>query len=72
MNPQWTRDLREQCEIARVPFFFKQWGEFVSVSEVAGPGEHYSFPDGRTVRRTGKKLAGRTLDGRLWDEMPAT
>lgn len=69
-NPQWFRDLRDQCEAADVPFFFKQNGEWVSVSEVAGPGEHFKFPDGRTVRRIGKRLAGRTLDGRTHDAMP--
>jgi protein gp37 len=26
MNPQWVRDLRGQCQRAKVPFFFKQWG----------------------------------------------
>ncbi|MBI5243803.1 MAG: phage Gp37/Gp68 family protein [Elusimicrobia bacterium] len=26
MNPEWARDLRDQCVSARVPFFFKQWG----------------------------------------------
>lgn len=71
MNPQWARDLRDQCVVAGVAFFFKQWGEWVSVSEVAGPGEHFSFPDHRTVRRTGKKLAGRLLDGHEWNEVPA-
>lgn len=70
MNPQWARDLRDQCLAAGTAFFFKQNGEWVSVSEVAGPGEHFRFPDGRTVRRTGKKLAGRTLDGVTWDQMP--
>lgn len=62
-NPQWFRDLRDQCAAAEVPFLFKQNGEWVSVSEVAGPGAHHTFEDGRTVRRVGKKLAGRTLDG---------
>ena len=26
MNPDWVRDLRDQCVTACVPFFFKQWG----------------------------------------------
>src|SRR5262245_38838289 len=26
MNPQWVKDIRDQCRKARVPFFFKQWG----------------------------------------------
>ena len=26
MDPEWARDIRDQCQRARVPFFFKQWG----------------------------------------------
>lgn len=26
MHPDWTRSLRDQCQAAGVPFFFKQWG----------------------------------------------
>jgi len=70
MHPKWARSIRDQCKAADIPFFFKQWGEFVSVSEVAGPGVHHHFSDGATVRRTGKKLAGRLLDGRDWNEYP--
>lgn len=63
MHPDWARTLRDQCAAARVPFFFKQWGEWVSVSEAEGPGAHHQFPDGATVRRVGKKHAPHTLDG---------
>jgi protein gp37 len=70
MNPQWAREIRDECASAKVAFLYKQWGEWVSVSEVAGPGEHYSFPDGRTVRRVGKKRAGRSLDGIIHDAYP--
>jgi protein gp37 len=28
MHPDWVRDLRDQCEAADTPFFFKQWGEW--------------------------------------------
>ena len=62
-NPQWYRHIRNQCEAASVPYFHKQNGEWVSVSEVEGAGQHFSFDDGRTVRRVGKKVAGRLLDG---------
>lgn len=27
-DPNWFRSLRDQCDDALVPFFFKQWGEF--------------------------------------------
>lgn len=26
MDPKWVRSLRDQCQAAGVPFFFKQWG----------------------------------------------
>ncbi len=27
-HPDWARSLRDQCDAAGVPFFFKQWGEW--------------------------------------------
>lgn len=29
MHPDWVRSLRDQCVDAGVPFFFKQWGEWI-------------------------------------------
>lgn len=26
MHPDWARAIRDQCQVAGVPFFFKQWG----------------------------------------------
>ncbi len=26
MAPSWVSEIRDQCQIAKVPFFFKQWG----------------------------------------------
>jgi protein gp37 len=26
MKPEWVTEIRDQCQVARVPFFFKQWG----------------------------------------------
>lgn len=61
MRAEWVRSLRGQCVTTGVPFFFKQWGEWLPV--VTPSGEHYE--------RVGKKRAGRELDGRTWDEYPA-
>lgn len=57
MAQDWVRSLRDQCQAAGVPFFFKQWGEYGPV-------------DGR-LALIGKKRAGRLLDGREWSEFPA-
>ncbi len=38
MHPDWARGLRDQCESARVPFFFKQWGTWAPGTAIS-PGE---------------------------------
>lgn len=60
MNLDWARSVRDQCERARVPFLFKQWGEWAPTNRL---GEHMSM--------VGKKKAGRTLDGIIHDGFPA-
>jgi protein gp37 len=32
VDPEWIRDIRDQCVAARTPFFFKQWGGIRSKS----------------------------------------
>lgn len=29
MHPEWSRSLRDQCKAAGVPYWFKQWGEWL-------------------------------------------
>lgn len=26
INPEWVREIKKQCAVAGIPFFFKQWG----------------------------------------------
>lgn len=71
MHPRWARSLRDQCEMAGVPFFFKQWGEWAPWGD--GRPIHtalHQFEDGATVYQIGKKPAGRVLDGRIHDGFP--
>jgi len=63
MHPDWVRTIRDQCQQAGVPWFFKQWGD--------------AKPDVMEVRaweRAGcdfrEKKGGRLLDGREWNEFP--
>jgi protein gp37 len=71
MHPDWARSLRDQCVAAGVPFFFKQWGEYVPCKLCCGNEHvHESIrPDG-VMAKVGKKRAGRLLDGREWSEFP--
>lgn len=32
MHPEWARSLRDQCIAAKIPFFFKQWGEWLPIA----------------------------------------
>ena len=82
MHPSWVRDLREECLEHETSFFFKQWGAWAPADDqgavpiaidgtrlaempaVPVPGPPVS------MRRVGKRTAGRMLDGRTWDEMP--
>lgn len=41
MHPHWALRLRDQCAAARVPFLFKQWGEWVPRSDI-----YHTFKDG--------------------------
>lgn len=103
LHPDWVRSLRDQCQTAGVPFFFKQWGERAPTNGDArnawgtpycgnddpdgkavfalpdgaltdtawngGPGPH--LRGGTQLIWLGKKAAGRLLDGREWNEVPA-
>jgi len=46
MHPDWVRSLRDQCTTANVPFFFKQWGEWVPYRPSTSG---FAFLDGPTL-----------------------
>jgi protein gp37 len=75
-HPAWFYALRDQCTAAGVPYFFKQFGEWLpSGPEASHLPENKTFKpdrfkDGLIVLRTGVKLAGRKLQGREWNEYP--
>lgn len=71
MHPDWVRSIRDQCQAADVPFFFKQWGEFSPyVKVVEGNTIIDKELDGGHVTRVGKHAAGRKLDGQIHDAVP--
>lgn len=68
-DPDWFRSLREQCAAAGVPFLFKQWGEYLPSGQDDWNGN--SQVTDADYLRVGKKRAGRVLDGREHNELPA-
>jgi protein gp37 len=73
-HPAWFRSLRDQCTAFGISFHFKQWGEWAPAEDaedachrrmrIVWKGEPAS------LERRGKRLTGRLLDGRTWDEVP--
>ncbi|WP_226781823.1 DUF5131 family protein [Oceaniglobus trochenteri] len=74
-SPLWFHGLLAQCMRNEVAFHFKQWGDWA-------PGDGINLPaaqkvsrrtadDGTEMVRVGKKIAGRTLGGQEWDQLPA-
>lgn len=61
--PEWVRAIRDQCQAAGVPFFFKQWGD-------AKPDVLEVRAWERAGRNFSAKKGGRILDGREWSEFP--
>lgn len=53
MDKEWVVNIKQQCEIESIAFFFKQWGTW---------GED-------KVKRK-KKLNGKELDGKIWQQYP--
>lgn len=70
MHPDWARSLRDQCQAAGVPFLFKQWGEWSPYPAHSHQDHGHVFDDWTKMYRVGKSRAGRTLDGKIWDEYP--
>ncbi|WP_294346906.1 phage Gp37/Gp68 family protein [Prosthecochloris sp.] len=65
MHLDWARSVRDQCSQAGVPFFFKQWGEWLPFDQRGD--EMFANSTGQKrcdfAWKTGKIPAGRLLDG---------
>lgn len=68
MNPQWARDIRDQCQTKGIAYFHKQWGDYRS--------NPFVFEQGMTKREAealdpkGNGKGGGLVDGRLWRDFP--
>lgn len=68
MNPDWARNLRDECLAAGIPFHFKQWGENYPIESSTVVAEAIS---GKPIavkslifEKRGKHNAGNVLDGK--------
>ena len=88
MHPDWVRSLRDQCATAGVPFFFKQWGEYLPFCQLGpDPENKNAVNPGFPVRtfpiphnteklnkyfKCGKGWAGSLLDCQVHKGFPHT
>lgn len=66
--PEAPRILRDQCAEEGIPFFFKQWGEFLQTTEEKSvfnrkKREFKTYPAGALLERVGARRAGHLIDG---------
>lgn len=79
VHPNWMLTVRDQCQSAGVPFFFKQWGEWGNnytpvIYKIGNPKQsvkYHRWDDGTIVWRVGKKAAGCFCDDREYKEFPS-
>jgi protein gp37 len=66
MNPQWAREIRDQCKPLGLSLFLKQWGSYAS-----NPlGYEQRNPSAQVLDPASNGKGGALLDGRLWREFP--
>jgi len=56
MHPDWARGLRDQCQAARVPFHFKQWGEHQAVYDRDTDPDWYDVEEMKSKFTNGRWL----------------
>lgn len=76
VHPDWVRSLRDQCQAAGVPFFFKQWGEYKPFGTTDGrqimpfPYMKYNTETKEGFIKVGKHRSGNLLDGKKYEQYP--
>lgn len=56
MHPEWARSLRDQCQSAGVPFYFKGWGGWIPCDNGTYQGHIGTWVNGRFVDGIGDTL----------------
>lgn len=80
IHPGWAASIRDQCQSASVPFFFKQWGEWAPRYDPDHPIPEYKTAadilkalngfQAPPYCKKGNHAAGHLLDGKEYREFP--
>lgn len=66
-HPDWVRYLRDRCMASGVPFFFKQWGEWLPL-EKQGVMDGWLLPTGKVIQDWDIPSAGQMIDDPNWND----
>lgn len=62
MHQDWARSLRDQCQAADVPFFFKQWGEKIAFEQVTNDEQRAAWSKA-TIAGKQSYFGARVING---------
>lgn len=73
----WIQQLRDQCSAHYIPFFFKQWGDWIPLSELPADFDTIKYKHHIKVEglkrelyiKVGKKISGNKLQGRTHEQI---
>lgn len=72
-----ARSARDYCAEHDIPFFFKQWGEWIPLDHLASVNDGTTFKhkpvevNGTVMVKVGKSAAGHVLDGQVYRDAPS-
>lgn len=71
LRPDIVLTVRDQCRESSAPFSFEGWGEW-SPAPQGGTAATlvHDWPGGEHSFRVGADVAGRLIDGEVWDQIP--
>lgn len=69
MASDWVRTIRDQALMMKIPFFFKQWGEFIPKDQIIDWDKSDLYAKMDFIKQ-GKKHTGNILDGVVYNQFP--
>lgn len=77
INYFWVKRILHSCIATNVPFFFKQWGQWVDPTQIPDYDYHIKYAEkiemnNRNYYKLGKSVSKNFIDGKQYLEMPIT
>lgn len=70
IDPQWIRNIRNQCILFHIPFYFKQWGDMVYFENTWLRKRDFQAMNRRQERKGEPLYVENLIDGEKWEQFP--